>query len=99
MVAHPEFDSAYARARAARARWFEQRFLAACESGGIGSQGNLLVFGLINAAPEDYKQKQEVNHTGQLTLADLIDQSMKLVNPPTIEHVPDSHKDKPGNTE
>lgn len=78
-AAHPEFELACSRAMAVRQHWFEKRFLEACETGGAGAQGQLLIFGLINAGREDWKQKQEIEHSGQVTLAALVENSMRLI--------------------
>jgi transposase len=85
MAAHPEFGEACARAMAVRQRWWERLAIDVATTGGQGAQGQLVIFGLINAGREDWKQKQEIEHTGQLTLAALVESSMKTVEGQVIE--------------
>jgi hypothetical protein len=82
---YPEFDVACARAMAVRQLWWERQAIEVARTGGQGSQGQMVIFGLINAGREDWRQKQEIEHTGQLSLAALVEQSMRQINPPTIE--------------
>ena len=46
------------------------------------------IFGLKNMGTDEWKEKQEVAHSGQVTLAALVESSIKDVSPsvgPTIE--------------
>jgi hypothetical protein len=63
MDAHPEFSAACARAKAKCAAWWEKtnRTLAAS---GIGNQGACKL-GLTNMAPEEWRDKQEHEHSGR----------------------------------
>jgi len=88
---YPEFAEACARAKAARQRWWESILLHVAETGGQGSQGQVAIFGAINCGAEDWRQKQEVEHTGQLTLASLIERSMKTIEGRIVE--PDQSPD------
>jgi hypothetical protein len=88
MELHPEFEESCSRAMAVRQHWFEKRFLDVCETGGAGSQGQAVIFGLINAGREDWKQKQEIEHTGQITLASLVESSLRTIDAQAIDVTP-----------
>lgn len=62
---HPEFSAAVQRAKAARAVWWEERSRQVAKDGGPGGQATMVIFGLKNHAPEDYSDKQQVEHTGK----------------------------------
>jgi hypothetical protein len=84
---YPEFEEACSRAMAVRQRWWEERLIHVALTGGIGSQGTVAMFGVCNAGPNDWKMKQEIEHTGQLTLAALVESSMKAIEARTIEGI------------
>lgn len=79
MEAHPEFKEACARAAAVRQRFWETILIDVAQTGGVGSQGQVAIFGVLNAGREDWKQKQEIEHSGQVTLAALVENSMRLI--------------------
>lgn len=79
MELHPEFEEACSRAMAVRQHWWETKAIEVATTGGQGSQGQMVIFGLINAGREDWKQKQEIEHSGQVTLAALVENSMRLI--------------------
>jgi hypothetical protein len=62
IAAHPDFSEACARAKAKCAAWWEKtnRNLAAT---GTGNQGACKL-GLTNMAPDDWRDKSEVEHSG-----------------------------------
>lgn len=76
---HPEFDEACSRAMAVRQRWWETLAIHVAKTGGIGSQATMVITGLMNAGREDWQQKQVVEHSGQVTLAALVESSMKAI--------------------
>jgi hypothetical protein len=82
---HPEFDQACARAQAGRLRWWEEKALEVMRTGGQGSQGQMAIFGLVNAGREDWQHKSTVEVSGQVTLADVVEASMKAIEARTIE--------------
>lgn len=63
--AHPDFSVAVNRAKAKRARWWEDKARAVAENGGPGGQATMVIFGLKNHAPDDFRDKQEHEHTGK----------------------------------
>lgn len=77
--AHKEFSQAVMRGKAARLRHWEQIGLDVAKTGGNGSQATMIIFGLKNMGSDEWKEKQEVTHNGQVTLAALVENSMKLI--------------------
>jgi transposase len=67
---HPEFSAAVNRPKAARAAWWEERAREVAEKGGSGGQSTMVIFGLKNHAPEDYREKQEIEHSGSVGFAE-----------------------------
>ena len=61
---HEEFRTAVNRAKAKRAAHWEKLALQVAQSGGTGAQATLIVFGLKNHAPDEFRDKQEHEHTG-----------------------------------
>lgn len=64
MDAHPEFSEAVNRAKAKRARWWEDKARKVADEGGPGGQATMVIFGLKNHAPDDFRDKTEHEHTG-----------------------------------
>lgn len=64
MDKHPEFSEAVKRAKAKCAAWWEKQ----ARMGASGAQKDinptLCIFGLKNMAAEDWREKQEVQHSG-----------------------------------
>lgn len=90
MVDHPEFGEACTRAASVRQRWWETKAIEVATTGGQGSQGQMVIFGLINAGREDWKQRQEIEHSGTVTLAALVENSMRLIEGKSVEIPSDS---------
>lgn len=57
---YPEFSEAIKRAKAKCAAWWE----GLAREGAMGGEVNptLIIFGLKNMSPEEWKDKQEINH-------------------------------------
>ena len=62
---HPEFSEAVNRAKAKRAAWWEERARQVALEGGPGGQATMVIFGLKNHAPEDYREISRTEHTGK----------------------------------
>jgi hypothetical protein len=65
MESHPEFFHAVKRGQAKRAIFLERGLLAA----ETGPQVTSRIFALKNAAPDEWKDKHEVDHKGGLTIS------------------------------
>lgn len=90
MVDHPEFGEACARAASVRQRFWESVLIHVAKTGGQGSQGQVAIFGVLNAGREDWKQRQEIEHSGTVTLAALVENSMRLIEGKSVEIPSDS---------
>lgn len=62
MAVHPEFSEAVKKGKAACAVWWE----SANRANALSGQGNATscIFGLKNMAPDEWRDKHEVEHTG-----------------------------------
>lgn len=65
---YPEFSEALSRAQARRARWWEDRLRTIARDGGGPGASTAAIFGIKNAAGEDYREKQEIEHSGGMTI-------------------------------
>jgi hypothetical protein len=61
---HPEFSVAVKKAKAASAKWWEERAHKVAAEGGPGGQATMVIFGLKNHAHEDYTDKTQHEHAG-----------------------------------
>ena len=63
MRVHPEFSEAADRARAACAKWWEDRARIVAETGGTRRQAGMVRFALRNLAPGDFAdtRRQEIS--------------------------------------
>jgi hypothetical protein len=59
---HCEFLEAVSRAKAMRARWWEDRAREIALNGGPGGQATMVIFGLKNHAPEDFAETSKQEH-------------------------------------
>lgn len=67
---HPAFSVAVNRAKAKRAHWWERQARKVAQDGGPGGQATMVIFGLKNHAPDDYQDKQHVEHSGNVGFAE-----------------------------
>ncbi len=65
MEAHPEFLDAVHAGKAKCAAWWEKVARANAQNG--TGNATLTVFGLKNMSPDDWREKQEVEHSGGVT--------------------------------
>jgi hypothetical protein len=63
---HPEFSVALKRGKAKAAAWWEDRLRTIV--GGQAGNVTAAIFGLKNMAAEDWKDKHDVEHSGNLTV-------------------------------
>jgi len=66
MERHPEFADTVRLAQAKRQAFLERRLL---NDGMPGPQITATIFALKNAGPEDWRDKREVEHSGEMTVA------------------------------
>lgn len=62
--AHPDFFVSVKAGKAACARWWEERLRDIAREGGATGQATAAIFGLKNMAPDDFREKQEHEHSG-----------------------------------
>jgi hypothetical protein len=79
----PDFAEACARAGAGRLWFWETKLIHVANTGGSGSQGQVAIFGVVNAArtcehltAPDWVNKQEIEHSGSATLANVVERMM-----------------------
>jgi transposase len=77
----PAFALACEKGRSARLQYWERLGLRVAETGGVGSQATMIIFGLKNMGMGEWKEKQEVEHSGSISLAALVESSLKNVTP------------------
>lgn len=71
----PEMTAASARAKAARLYWFESQAIEYIKERSSGPV-SLLIYGLKNAGPDEWRDRIEIENTHKVDLASLIEQSM-----------------------
>jgi hypothetical protein len=74
---YEEFGMAVKRAKAKLARWWEDRGRKVADEGGSGGQATMVMFGLKNLAPEDFRDKTETEITIRGVLAERLDDLRK----------------------
>lgn len=60
---HPEFSVALNTGKAKCAAWWDRRGRDIAVSGGGPGASAMVMFGLKNMAPDDFREKQEIDHT------------------------------------
>jgi transposase-like protein len=85
MQSFPEFSRAVARGKALRQRTWETEGLTIARTGGSGSQATMVIFGLKNMGSDEWRDKQEVSHSGQISLGSLVETSMKTIEGTVIK--------------
>src|SRR5690348_11921447 len=68
MEQHEDFSEAVKRAKAKCAAWWESKART-----GLSGEVNptLCIFGLKNMAPDDWREKNETEHSGQIAVANI----------------------------
>jgi hypothetical protein len=66
---HPEFSDALKRARRAAACWWEDR--ARAVAAGEAGSAPMVIFALKNRVSDEWRDKHEVEHSGEMVLIDL----------------------------
>lgn len=65
---HPEFSEALKIAKAKCAAWWEKQLRTIAVAGGGPGAATAVIFGLKNMASEDWRDKQEHEHSGQVIM-------------------------------
>lgn len=98
MRVYPEFGEACSRAGAGRLWFWETKLLHVANTGGSGSQGQVAIFGVLNAARTcenpgalDWVNKQEIEHSGNVSLANVVERMMDK-----LDEIAQGRKVQPG---
>lgn len=74
MDAFPEFMEAVKTGKAKCAAWWEKKSrINAVEGGG---NATLCIFGLKNMAPDEWREKQEIEHSGKIDYSNISDEEL-----------------------
>ena len=83
----PDFAQACSRAAAGRQWFWETKLIDVANTGGVGSQGQVAIFGVLNAArcgdnvkALDYVNKSEIEHSGNVSLANVVERMMSKLD-------------------
>lgn len=85
---HPEFGRAVKNAKALRSIWWQDIARNLAANGGTGGQVAMCIFMLKNYAPHEFKDRQELDVSGKITLEALLNEmdGLKTIEPTkTIE--------------
>ena len=75
MLANPEFSAAVKIGKAKCATWWEKISRTNALEG--GGNATLCIFGLKNMAPDEWREKQEVEHSGTVKHENLSDEDLE----------------------
>jgi hypothetical protein len=67
-AANPEFMVALTRAKNCAAAWYEERARNLVSDGGSSAQATMIIFALKNFAGDDWRDKQEIEHSGAVEI-------------------------------
>ncbi len=79
MDQHPDFSEAVKIAKAKCAAWWERTGRELAVNG--GGNATLVIFGLKNMAGEEWREKQEIEHSGTVkhAISDLSDEELAAI--------------------
>jgi hypothetical protein len=80
MLKHEEFKQACERGTAFRQRYWEGRLIEVAETGGNGSQGQVAIFGVLNAGREDWSNRSQIEHSGNLSFSSIVEQMIAALD-------------------
>ena len=93
--AHPEFSEACSRAAAGRLWFWESVSIHVGLTGGSGSQGQMAIFQLLNAArcidnvkAVDYIDRKEIEHSGNISLAGVVERMFAKLDDALAKRAP-----------
>ena len=75
MSANPEFSESVKVGKALCATWWEKVSRANAVEG--GGNATLCIFGLKNMAPDEWREKQEIEHSGSIDINKLSDEDLE----------------------
>ncbi len=75
MAANPEFSEAVKVGKALCATWWEKVSRTNAVEG--GGNATLCIFGLKNMAPDEWREKQEIEHSGSIDINKMSDEELE----------------------
>ena len=78
---HPALARVWARGKVARAYRWESCALDVVRTGGTGGQVTMIIRGLQSLGLDEWRDKQEIKHSGAISLASLVESSLKNITP------------------
>lgn len=75
MDANPEFSEAVKAGKAHCAAWWEKVSRSNAVEG--GGNATLCIFGLKNMAPDEWREKQEIEHSGSIDINKMSDEELE----------------------
>jgi hypothetical protein len=89
---HSEFAEALALAKGVRQRMYEGHLIDMVRRGGDSTRMSAVKLGLLNVGGEDWKERLTGEHNVTISLASLVEESMKLA-PPVFDVTPQAQPD------
>ena len=77
---YPAFADAVARAKGVRQTFYESHLIDMARRGGDSTRFNAVRLGLINVAPDEWRERLDTQANVTITLASLIGESMKTID-------------------
>lgn len=77
---YPAFRTACATGSQGKQRFWEGRLIDVAETGGRGSQGQVAIFGVLNSGREDWRNRTEIEHSGTVSLAAVVDRMFAAID-------------------
>lgn len=75
MAANPEFSEAVKIGKSKCAQWWEKVSRTNAVEG--GGNATLCIFGLKNMAPDEWREKQEIEHSGSIDINKMSDEELE----------------------
>lgn len=75
MAANPEFSESVKIGKALCAQWWENVSRTNAREG--GGNATLCIFGLKNMAPDEWREKQEIEHSGSIDINKMSDEELE----------------------
>ena len=78
---HEALARTWRRGKVARAYRWENLAMGVAETGGTGGQVTMITRGLMSLGLDEWRDKQEIKHSGAISLASLVESSLKNITP------------------
>lgn len=78
ILEYPDFREAVTRGKLLQARSWEKRAQAIADGNGGPGAASIVQFGLKNLAPDEWRDRQEVEHSGKIGWEQIVAESMRI---------------------